>query len=132
MRPVPRGFGLIELLVVLVVIAILAAVALPAYRDNVLKNRRKDAIAALGKVQIEQERYRGTASTYGTLAQLKLPATSQERWYTISVDTVSATAFTATATATGDQAADTACATLVVTQAGPLIDTAPRKACWAQ
>jgi type IV pilus assembly protein PilE len=132
MRPVPRGFGLIELLVVLVVIAILAAIALPAYRDNVLKNRRKDAIAALGKVQIEQERYRGTASTYGTLAELKLPATSQERYYTISIAGVSATGYTATATATGDQASDSACATLEATQAGPVIDTEQKKACWAQ
>lgn len=127
------GFSLIEVLVVVLVIAVLTALALPAYRDHVMKANRKDAMAALGKIQIEQEKRRGTAAAaYGTLAELGLPALSPDGHYTISIGNLTATTFTATATATGAQSADTACAALVATQAGPDVSTDQRRTCWSQ
>ena len=120
------------MLVVVLVVAILAAVALPSYRSHVLKNNRKEAIAALGRIQIAQEARRATASAYGTLADLGIPAVTDGGLYALAVSGLTATTYTATATATGAQAADTACATLAVTQAGPDLSTDARKACWAQ
>jgi type IV pilus assembly protein PilE len=132
MRARPAGFSLTELLVTLLVIALLAAIALPAYRGHVLKATRKDAMAALNRIQIEQEKRRGTTSAYGTLAELGLAAVSPDGHYAISIAGVTATTYTATATATGGQAADSACATLVATQSGPDIGTEQKKACWSQ
>ena len=58
------GFTLIELMIVVAVVAILAAVAYPAYRDSVLKGRRAQARAALMELIQQQERYMTQNNTY--------------------------------------------------------------------
>lgn len=52
MRPGPgplqqRGFTLIEVMIAVVIVAILVAVALPAYQNSIRKSRRSEAFAAL-------------------------------------------------------------------------------------
>jgi len=42
-----KGFTLIELMIVVVIIAILAGIAYPSYQNSVLKSRRADGTAAL-------------------------------------------------------------------------------------
>lgn len=59
-----HGFTLIELMIVVAVIGILAAVAYPAYTDSVLKGRRAQARAALAELIQQQERYMTQRNCY--------------------------------------------------------------------
>jgi type IV pilus assembly protein PilE len=59
-----RGFTLIELMIVVAVIGIVAAVAYPAYTDSILKGRRAQARAALAELVQQQERYMTQRNCY--------------------------------------------------------------------
>ncbi|WP_353156901.1 type IV pilin protein [Herminiimonas fonticola] len=59
-----HGFTMIELMVVLIIVAILAAIAIPSYQESVLKTRRTEGRAALMKAMQQQERYYSLHTTY--------------------------------------------------------------------
>lgn len=59
-----HGFSLIELMIVVAVIGILAAVAYPSYTDSVLKGRRAQARTALVELLQQQERYMTQRNCY--------------------------------------------------------------------
>ena len=63
MRP-QKGFSLIELMIVVAVIGILAAVAYPAYQDYVIRSKRADAMNALSSIRIAQEKHRANNITF--------------------------------------------------------------------
>ena len=52
-----RGFTLIEVMIVVAIVAILAAVALPSYRDYILRGQLVDATNLLSANQVSMERY---------------------------------------------------------------------------
>lgn len=121
-----RGFTLIEVMIVVAVVAILVAVALPSYQDSLIKGRRSDGISALLDVANRQEQHMLDRSTY--VADMTLlgfpadPAVSEEGFYTVDaaacgVGTI-ATCYVLTATPTGGQANDTRCANLVLDSNG--------------
>jgi type IV pilus assembly protein PilE len=122
-----RGFTLIELLIVVAIVAILAAIAMPAFNEQMRKSRRGDAYQALSDLQLRQERWRSNNAAYATtLAQLGVTnAMLPSGYYQLALVAPSGNCATAgtpasttansyqiTATASGAQASDTKCATL--------------------
>ncbi len=108
------GLTLIELMVALVLVGIIAAIAVPSFNNSLVKSRRADAMAALGTMQLAQERFRGNNTVY----QIKLSdltggssGTSPSGYYAMSIFAADATSYTlrATAVAGGKQASDSTC-----------------------
>jgi type IV pilus assembly protein PilE len=126
-----HGFTLIEVMIVLAIIAILAAVAYPSYQDQIRTARRSDAMDALLTLQSQQEKWRANNTTFGTLANIGGSANSVDGRYTLVVAGNSATAYTLTANAVGDQTNDTGCTamTLTISAANPRGVKAPAT-CW--
>jgi type IV pilus assembly protein PilE len=70
---VVRGFTLVELMIVVAIVAILAAVALPQYKDYVTRSRLADASTGLSTVRAQMERYFQDNRTYGDTGSFVSP-----------------------------------------------------------
>lgn len=60
------GFTLIELMIVVAIVAILAAVALPAYGDYVRRGQLPEAFAGMADLRVKMEQYYQDNRNYGT------------------------------------------------------------------
>jgi type IV pilus assembly protein PilE len=60
------GFTLIELMVVIVIIGILASIAIPSYRDYVIRSRIQEATGTLSDLRTRMEQYYQDNRNYGT------------------------------------------------------------------
>ena len=128
------GITLMELLTVMVIVGILAAIAIPSYRTYLMRAQRSDATAALLRVAAAQEKFYLQNNVYATQAQignappagLGVPvsggvALTERGYYQLVLNSANtALDFTVTATpiAGGPQVKDTSCATFTINQQG--------------
>ena len=129
------GFTLIEVMIVVVIVAVLLTIALPAYQNSVIKGNRAAGRGILLDVASRQEQYFINNKVYAdTLAKLgygvdgsdqfyldnqgeKSSASNAETVYIVSLSTVPAP-YAITASVRGLQVKDTRCGNFTVTAAG--------------
>ena len=126
----PRGFTLIEIMIVVALIGIIASIALTSYQSNALKTRRYAAQSCLMEQAQYMERYYTSANNPMSYTGAVLPSatcqTNLASYYGFSL-TSTAQAFSVQAAAIGAQTGDTGCTTLSLTQAAT---RSPSTGCW--
>jgi type IV pilus assembly protein PilE len=108
-----KGFTLIELMVVVVIVSLLAMVAVPSYNTSIAKARRADAQSSLSNFANTMERYftengtyLGAAGTEGTPADTgsprifpaATPVDGETKFYNLTIAAASAGSYTLRAT----------------------------------
>jgi type IV pilus assembly protein PilE len=138
------GFTLIELMVAISIAAVLATIAVSSYTNQVRKTRRTEARTALLDLAAREERFFSTNNAYSTLNTdlgyaAAFPQTVGSGYYTVRIcvaaagpgcagAAVTGNVFVLTATATGTQAKDTACASFTVDNTG--LQSGTNANCW--
>jgi type IV pilus assembly protein PilE len=107
-----QGFTLIEMMIVVALMGILAAIAYPSYQDSVRKTRRADAKAVLAELAQFMERTYTENNSFKpggnipTLPHLESPIDGSQKYYDLSISASSSTSFTLQAMPKGPQAGD--------------------------
>jgi type IV pilus assembly protein PilE len=150
----PAGFTLIELMIVVVVLAILIAIAVPIYTKQVQQSRRTEARTAVLDLASREEKYFSTANSYATepyqlgyVAATNTGAVwpqSTGSYYQITVQSPNPNwagngpsyLITASPPTTSPQYKDTSCFNFMVDQTGNQTATtqsgAANNSCWQQ
>lgn len=113
-----RGFTLIELMIVLVVMGILASAAIPSYRNYMLRAHRVDAKTALLRLAANQEKFFLQNNSYAASSVLGdappdglgMESTTENGYFTLVLTTAAnGQSYVAEASATGGQTDDADC-----------------------
>ena len=106
MRKTMQGFTLIEVMIVVAIVAILAAVAYPSYQDSVTKSRRADAQGVLMGFAGAMERHYTNENTYTDAGGIYTAPTETAKYYTLTIEAADSSTYTLRATPKNSQAGD--------------------------
>jgi type IV pilus assembly protein PilE len=134
------GVTLLELMAVVMIIGVLGMIALPSYRQYVMRAQRTEAKNALLQIQTNQERFYLANRRYGTVpeliaANLLAAATTENGSYQLAIAGPDTNTYTATATAIAggrvDMTLDAMCTSLSITAQGVKTATGTNPtSCW--
>jgi type IV pilus assembly protein PilE len=137
MKRIQQGFTLIELMIVVAIIGILAAIALPTYRQHVLDSNRSTCVAKLTELSNQMERYftenhsYNGASASSLMGSTDCPTSASTPAYQIEIEDQSDTEYTLAAIPKNRQTDDN-CGTLEVDETGERYAKGDNsvEACW--
>jgi type IV pilus assembly protein PilE len=110
-RQYVTGFTIVEVMIVVAIIAILSAIAVPSYTDYVRRGKITEATATLANMRVQMEQYFQDNRTYQAVggqpapcaAGSAVPVPANLGYFTVAC-ALTATTFTITATGRADQA----------------------------
>jgi type IV pilus assembly protein PilE len=128
-----RGFTLVEMIIVVAIVALLAAIALPSYREHVRKSRRAEAQAYLMAVAGRQQQFLVDTRSYApSLATVNIPMPANVlASYDVTLAAVAGPPPTFVLSAVPKAGTDQTyerCGTLTINQTGA--KTASLSSCW--
>ncbi|MBU0759987.1 MAG: prepilin-type N-terminal cleavage/methylation domain-containing protein [Candidatus Omnitrophica bacterium] len=109
-----KGFTLVEVLIVVIIIGILAAIGVPQFANSIEKAKGGEARAGLGHMQTGEKVYFAENEYYSTNTS-DLDITLSQRYWTFTISSPTSTTYTATATRSGGTRAGQ---TITMDQAG--------------
>ncbi|MFC1667274.1 type IV pilin protein [Candidatus Omnitrophota bacterium] len=95
-----KGFTLVEVLIVVIIIGILAAIGIPQFADTIEKAKGSEAKAGLGHIQTGEKVY-CVENEFYTTNLTDLDITVSQKYWSFAVTTPSSVTYTATATRSG-------------------------------
>jgi type IV pilus assembly protein PilE len=124
-----NGFTLVELMIVVVIVAILASVALPAYQDYLIRGKLAEATSNLADARVKMEQYFQDNRTYDAGGCPASVSTSTD-YFTYTCTNLGTDTYTLTAT--GKAGTNLATFSFTVDQANAKTTTSPwgNGACW--
>lgn len=136
-RHLARGFTLIELMIVVAIVGILAAVAYPSYTDYIRRGSLSDAFSGLSGAQVKMEQYYQDNRSYMTAGNTCGFIPTATKYFTFTCPTITASTYVIRASGvTGTAAAGHVYtvneSNLKVTEwfKGAAVSTAPGTTCW--
>ena len=127
-----KGFTLIELMIVVVIIGILASIAYPSYQDYLLRAKRGDAMNGIAALRIAQEQHRSSNTTFSSSTTINSVdySTSPEGYWTLAVSDATGSAYVVTAVPKSPHV-DSVCTQFVANRNGAVdAVTATLDVCW--
>jgi len=114
-----KGFTLVEVLIVVIIIGILAAIGIPQFTVSIEKAKGGEARAGLGHIQTGEKIY-FAESEYYTTALADLDITLTQQFWAFTITTPTSATYTATATRSGGNHSGQ---TITMDQAGTISGT---------